>query len=551
MSYTIVDDRTVFSENDSVGGYEEQTTSYYDGLEFGGRSGVGFVGYDIDIETLHNFETGITIPLDMTGQHFGAWLRITNSGGLDTKANGGIRLAFRDTSGNESYFFVGGIDTYGGGWYYFVCDLSGVPDSNNGANADYTNALYLGVGGKFLAKSADDNFQMDLMHYGLGGLTVTGTPDTATYGTGKSLNEIYDLVNIGNYGGISKQVKSFVSKLPITIDTTTFDDENSTMYFEDYPVSDTFYKLDLGITSGNDVSFKGFTIGTDGLTACELDLSANVTSLIFNDSTSLDQGITTFKSGDYSGDKFVNSAGIQANNGVNLDSFTAQITGLINLVGTATLKNSDIYKSTGTEAVKCVDLARVSADTFTSDGTGYAVDLITEIVADITMPWDNKVLDYVAGVSGTNVGVTPTGNEAILVNVASGKKITINVADGASTPSVANVGLGTVDIVSGLLTIAIKIIDEDLNPIISSGVKVVATETSGTITAGDILFQGRTDSLGECSFTMSYEGSWGDGLAIETTARQKSYPPVKRTGVAIGAITSTGYSTTITLLGDT
>lgn len=452
MAYSIIDGRSLFSENDSVGGWDEATTSYYDGIEFGGRSGTGFVGFDIDIETLHAFEVDIVIPTDVTGIHLGAWLRITNSGALDTKANGGIRLALRDGAGNESYFFVGGIDTYGGGWYYFVADMSATPDANNGANAVITDAVDFGVGGKFLAKSGDDNFQMDLMHYGTDGLTVTGTPDTGTYGTGKSIEEIYDLVNIGNYGGISKQVKSYVAKLPITLDTTLFDDENSTIFYENFPVSDTFYKLDLGTTSGNDVSFKGFTIGTDGLTACELDLSAIVTSLVFDDSTLLDQGLTTFKSGNYSGDKFVNSAGIQANSGANLDSFTAQLTGLINLDTTATLTNSNIYKPTAPEAVKCVDLARVSDDTFTSDGTGYAVEVITEITANTSMAWGNITNGYVVGVSGVNVGVTPTGNEDILVNVASGFILTINVGAGKTTPSVANSGLGTVDVVSGQVT---------------------------------------------------------------------------------------------------
>ena len=86
---------------------------------------------------------------------------------------------------------------------------------------------------------------------------------------------------------------------------------------------------------------------------------------------------------------------------------------------------------------------------FVSDGTGYGAELTSEITTDASMSWNNKLTDYVVGTSGENVGVTPTGNEAILANVASGQTLTVNVASGASTPSVANSGLGTVDVISG------------------------------------------------------------------------------------------------------
>ena len=141
MAFTVTDPRTTFTANDSVGGWDEGTTTYYVGADEGGREGTGFVGFDLDIETLHNFEVAITIPTDVTNQHLGSWIRVTNAGDLDTKANGGIRLCLRDSSGNESYFYVGGSDTYAGGWVYFIADMSGTPDANNGTNAVITSAL--------------------------------------------------------------------------------------------------------------------------------------------------------------------------------------------------------------------------------------------------------------------------------------------------------------------------------------------------------------------------------------------------------------------------
>ena len=48
-----------------------------------------------------------------------------------------------------------------------------------------------------------------------------------------------------------------------------------------------------------------------------------------------------------------------------------------------------------------------------------------------------------------------TGNETILVNVASAQTLTINVAAGASTPTVNNVGAGTVAVVAGQVTLTL------------------------------------------------------------------------------------------------
>ena len=91
--------------------------------------------------------------------------------------------------------------------------------------------------------------------------------------------------------------------------------------------------------------------------------------------------------------------------------------------------------------------------TFNSDGTGYGVDVSgTPVTTNSSMNWDNLESGYVVGTTGTDVGLTPTGNETILVDVDSGITLTINVSATASTPSVANSGLGQVDIIAGQKT---------------------------------------------------------------------------------------------------
>jgi len=365
---------------------------------------------------------------------------------------------------------VGGKDTYAGGWVYFVCDLSGTPDANNGTNASITTCQDLGVGGKCLAKSADDNFQMDLMHYGTGGVTITGTPDTGGYGTGNSWEEIYDIVDTNNYGVMSKQAGSYVLKAPVTIggsSTTTFNDADTIIFFEDMPVSNTYYKLKTDAISTNNTTLTGFIIKTEGDTAVEIDFSASITSLTYDASTSLDNGLITFKSGTYTGDKFVDCAGITANAGAILDGFITDTIDLITLNTTAILKNSNISESATTKAVICEDLARVDNNLFTSDGTGHAVELTS--VGDGTMDWTNTESGY-ASSDGS------TGNETVYVNVGTGT-LTINVGTGASTPTIRTAG-ATVNVVSGQATITINAKDEsNNNNITNSAVTIKAGET--------------------------------------------------------------------------
>ena len=80
----------------------------------------------------------------------------------------------------------------------------------------------------------------------------------------------------------------------------------------------------------------------------------------------------------------------------------------------------------------------VTGYTFNSSGTGHAVDLGT-ISTTHTVGWSNIDTGHTAASSG---------NETIVVSVDSGITLTVAVADGASTPSIYNTGLGTVLVVN-------------------------------------------------------------------------------------------------------
>ena len=146
----------------------------------------------------------------------------------------------------------------------------------------------------------------------------------------------------------------------------------------------------------------------------------------------------------------------------------------------AILTGCTIDESTATSALLVSNLSVVTNNKFNSSGTGYAVDLGT-YAANASVSWGNLETGYVSGTGGTAVDVTPTGNETILCNVGSGFTLTINVATGGSTPSVANSGAGSVDVVASF-TLTLTDIPSGTNvTIVNSGTR---TELQHSVSTG-------------------------------------------------------------------
>ena len=116
--------------------------------------------------------------------------------------------------------------------------------------------------------------------------------------------------------------------------------------------------------------------------------------------------------------------------------------------GGATITGETFDLPTGTVGLLADTIALVTLNTFNSDGTGHAVNL-GNITTTQAVTWNNFESGYVAGVTGSPITTGTSGNETILCNVSVGEVLTINVADGASTPSVKNDGTGTVNVVAG------------------------------------------------------------------------------------------------------
>jgi len=158
--------------------------------------------------------------------------------------------------------------------------------------------------------------------------------------------------------------------------------------------------------------------------------------------------------------------------------------------GSATFTSCVLDRSSASVSLLADSLADVTKCTFNSDGSNHAVNLGT-ISADVSMTWDNFANDYAA----TNGS---TGNETILVSVDTGITLTINVADGADTPTYYNTGAGTVSVVAGQKTFKFT-----LNPSITNYEWRIYSVTAIGSLAGAVELDGEETAIAD-NQTYSY-----------------------------------------------
>jgi hypothetical protein len=116
--------------------------------------GNGCIGCDVDIETLVLKSADFTAT-DMSGQTIMCVMNCFTALTLDLKTNGGMGIGVEDSTGAQDIWYVGGSDTYQGGWRGFATTLdpggNNPPDVDGGCN--YTDVTNVIVRWKCVAKS--------------------------------------------------------------------------------------------------------------------------------------------------------------------------------------------------------------------------------------------------------------------------------------------------------------------------------------------------------------------------------------------------------------
>jgi len=108
------------NENDWTNGNPSDVTDFY-------KRGTQCIGFEL--WSSGNLDPYVSGSWDLSGnKHFRAWIMLTTLNELNTDANGGIQFWCYDGT-NTGYWKISGKDSYPGGWYPIVVDLSRAVDS--------------------------------------------------------------------------------------------------------------------------------------------------------------------------------------------------------------------------------------------------------------------------------------------------------------------------------------------------------------------------------------------------------------------------------------
>ena len=441
---------------------------------------------------INSFGSAITVPTDGAILMWHMWAAPP---ALATKALGGVRVLVGDSFGDFEAWIVAGSDFppefIWNSWA--LNPLIGTPDYTVGAPTVYS---FFGTAVSALAQARGNPNAMDSIFYGrceqeytlgdiangyavFSGYALIDNDINNKYGLLREFNNSYLHQGLMSFGTAGTLVDFRDSSVTINIMNT----ENVTANFNRYEVNNSGSRLDwtaITITALGTVS-KG-----DFEAIANADI--NKTSCTFTD-------MGTF---------------IYQSNSTILTSIYRRCDNVTQ--GGAVITSCTFDESVGTSAVTVNNLANVTSCTFNSSGTGYGVD-IGNVTTTSSLTWGNFESGYVAGSTGTDVGVTPTGNETILVNVSVGEVLTINVATGASTPSVANAGTGTVNVVAGLVDFKFTV-----SPSITSYEYRIYSVTAKGSLVGAVELQGlETTALD--SYTYTYTYSTPDAIAVQIIAQ--------------------------------
>ena len=377
------------------------------------------------------FTPSAAVDLSGTGVHVRFWGLFLQGSLINLAASGGIQFWASDGS-NTGYWYLGGRDTYSGGWAPFCVDVSAGVDSGTkptAMNAITSMGLRLNLTG---TSKNFDNTWMDYLHV-CDGLRAYGD-DAGGY---FDLEDIFSAdatdtsSTVGGWGIVTKFAGIYFTSGGLEVGDSVstnackFQAKNQTLVFEDKDVNAALYSITV-VDNGTGLTefLLGEKAGTAGVSGCTIQVedSAQAAKVDF---VATDADITNF--------------GIYGSTFIGLDDIslpaTSTITEVLNsnfsacgtvVVDTCTLRNCNFINATG-NAIEIDSLSNDVEDcTFITPTTAGV-----EISAAPTGDYDFDGMEFV----GT------TGSGPYDVNNTSGSEITINVNSGNAqyyTGSVVN-----------------------------------------------------------------------------------------------------------------
>jgi len=456
-----------------------------------------------------------------TGDAVYIWTKADVAQALAAKASGGIQCLIGNSTTALECYYVSGSDDPFGGWKCYAIDPDLTGDTQIGSPDGTTSVFGVRWNVPSSGPSKGFPFKIDAIRHGRF-LSVTGnTPDGTFQGAADFQGNL-----TRQWGQFQEVNGTFLMQGGFQIGTTatacTFSDSNRTIF-----IANTEY-----VQSGfNRLEFRNASTSAtlENITMAALGTTSRGDVEVFNNATVALTGCTFTDMGTFDFDSNTDAT-----------DCTFRRTDTITVNG-GLLTGCLISNNRATSAVVVSDLAELDDCSFVSDGTGHAVNLGT-IAATDTMNWNNNDSGY-AATDGS------TGNETILVSVASGQTLTINVGSGYSTPTVYNTGVGSVSVVSGQVTTTVTVRDIDDNSVIENARVYVVADTGGPLSEGTVIIdKDLTNASGQASDTRSFASN----QPVVGTVRKASpgdtlYKPASFVGTINNA---SGLSVTVQMIKD-
>jgi hypothetical protein len=219
--------------------------------------------------------------------------------------------------------------------------------------------------------------------------------------------------------------------------SSSFKETSKTIVFQEFPVANTFYEFKATGTASysSTIQFGNYTSGTSS-EGCTIQGAGTA---VWNITGSTYGHIKMYASTIEGMRTATLSASSELRNNVYTNCGTITTNG-------ATIADCTFNSPSATQ-ISCTtgQFSTVTDCVFNSSGTGHAVDF-GSVATSTSVSWDCIDAGY---------GATGTTNATITANVASGQTLTVNVGSGKSTPTYYNTGSGTINVVSGQVTLTL------------------------------------------------------------------------------------------------
>lgn len=487
----------------------------------------------------HHFSNGATAQ--GADDHVYVWVYVSTPGTTDLLTNGGLRVTIGTSGTARKEFYVAGKDTYfRGGWVCYPIRYSLTADNavgSAGATPSFFGAVMQG-----LASVKSVNLGIDAIRYGSNVEVTDGVGSPATFTAlaqhADNLTRSWGLIQeIG--GGVLVQGKVLVGTASSQCE---FSESNILVLFPDNnPAAVNQHTLaghkEIIIDNASSaVTWEGITFlsldTTDkGVITVNTSNSTSITGCVF-------QNIATTS--------LHSSVAVASSNWIGCDTVTAN---------QATFVGCDFNSTVGTSAVVTDDLADLDECSFTGDNTSHAVELTSVPTDGITMNWNcDAASGYTAGATGSPITPTTNNDAHILITANTANDLTINVATGATIPSVKvdPAYTGNVEVVAGQVTFTVTVRDIDTAAAVEAARVYITADAGGPLAQGTVIVDKlETNASGQVSDTRSYASDQPFVGSVRRATSTKGDGTLYKSSNVTGTISSAADSgVTVSLIKD-